>query len=343
VVRGYLVTLTRIVLERFTAFERLDVDLSPGVNVFIGDNGTGKTHLLKIAYSACDITKTKGSLADKLIRCFLPFERRVGRLVYRTGKSSRAVAEVYRGQIKIRSSFSNHSKEPKSATITGKGPWVATEIESAYIPVKEVLANAPGFRSLYASREIAFEEIYADIIDRAFLPVPRGPQDARRSKLLSIIQKLLAGKVIHKDEHFFLRNKQGELEFTLLAEGMRKLALLWLLIQNGTLLSGSVLFWDEPESNLNPAKFGSLVEILLELRRMGVQVFLATHDYALLKEFDLRAQDTDSVCYHALYRDSSGTIRHNSADRLSEAHPNAIEDVFGDLYNRQVRRSLRID
>ncbi len=45
--------------------------------------------------------------------------------------------------------------------------WNASPIESVYIPVKEMLANAPGFRSLYAQREIHFESIYADIIDRA--------------------------------------------------------------------------------------------------------------------------------------------------------------------------------
>ena len=47
-------TLTRIRLERFTAFEHIELALSPGVNVLIGANGTGKTHLLKVAYAACD-------------------------------------------------------------------------------------------------------------------------------------------------------------------------------------------------------------------------------------------------------------------------------------------------
>ena len=42
------------------------------------------------------------------------------------------------------------------------------------------------------------------------------------------------------------------IEFTLLAEGLRKLGLLWLLIRNGSLKPGAVLFWDEPETNLNP-------------------------------------------------------------------------------------------
>ena len=44
-------------------------------------------------------------------------------------------------------------------------------IESVYIPVKEMLSNAPGFQSLYSKREIHFEEVYRDILDRAYLPL----------------------------------------------------------------------------------------------------------------------------------------------------------------------------
>jgi len=334
-------TLTRIKLERFTAFEKLDVGLSPGINIFIGENGTGKTHLLKVAYAACDITKTKGSFAAKLIRTFLPYQRRIGRLVHRIGKSARAAVEVYRDNKKIRSSFSSHAKGPGSARITGKAAWTDAEVESAYIPVKEMLANAPGFRSLYAARDVEFEEIYADIIDRAFRPILRGPHDATRKKLLRIIQNVIEGKVIQKNEHLFLRNRQGELEFTLLAEGMRKLTLLWLLIQNGTLLDGSVLFWDEPEANLNPKQLGSLVMILLELQRMGVQILLATHDYVLLKEFDLRLLAQDHVRFHALYRNGDEVIQHQSTNEFLEIHPNAIADTFLALYDRDVARDLQ--
>lgn len=41
-------------------------------------------------------------------------------------------------------------------------------------------------------------------------------------------------------------------EFNLVAEGIRKMVLLWQLVKNGTLEKGSVLFWDEPEANINP-------------------------------------------------------------------------------------------
>ncbi len=332
--------ITRIKFERFTVFEILDIEPSQGINVLVGANGTGKTHLMKVAYAACDISKSKVGFAEKLVRVYLPSGRALGRLVKRRRGSTRGAVEVYRGDLKLRISFSNHATVPDSATTIGVREWVSEPIESVFIPVKEMLSNAPGFRSLYAQREVHFEEIYADILDRAYRPALRGPVDRERKKLLGNIQKLIDGKVTIKDEEFFLRNKQGNLEFTLLAEGMRKLGLLWLLIQNGTLLNGSVLFWDEPETNLNPRLFGPLIEILLELQRIGVQVFLATHDYVILKELDLRSRPDDKILFHSLYRDDAGEIRCHSTSRYLQIHPNAIADTFSDLYDRELKRSL---
>lgn len=333
-------TLTRIRLEEFTAFKQLDLELSPGINVFVGANGTGKTHLLKVAYCACDVSKTGGSFSAKLLATFLPFKHRLGRLVHRAPKSTECSIEVCRGSEKLRLSFSNHAKAPRDAKIGGKERWTVSPIESAYVPVKEMLANAPGFRSLYAAREVHFEEIYNDIIDRAFRPVLRGPQDATRKRLLTILQQAITGKVVAKEETLFLKNKQGDLEFTLLAEGMRKLALLWLLLQNGTLLNGSVLFWDEPETNLNPKVISTLMEVLLELQRMGVQILLATHDYVVIKELDLRSSASDKLRFHSLFHDSDGVLQHRSTDEYLQIDPNAISETFLDLFDRDVRRDM---
>jgi energy-coupling factor transporter ATP-binding protein EcfA2 len=333
--------LTKLIFERFTAFEKLDLGLSSGINVLIGANGTGKTHIMKVAYAACNISKTEIGFAEKLIRVFLPSRRAIGRLVKRQKTSSRGAIEVFRDNLKLRISFSNHATLPKSAKVTGLKEWRNNPIESVYIPVKEMLSNAPGFRSLYSQREIHFEEVYSDIIDSAYRPALRGPIDQDRKGLLTNLEKTIEGKVTIKDEEFFLRNKQGNLEFTLLAEGIRKLGLLWLLIQNGILLSGSVLFWDEPETNLNPKLYGPLVQILLELQRLGVQVFLATHDYVILKEIDLCKGDEDKVIYHSLYRDEiDGNVKCHSTDDYLQIHPNVIQDTFLDLFDRDVKRDM---
>ena len=42
--------LKSLVLENFTVFPSAHFDFSPGINAFVGENGTGKTHLLKVAY-----------------------------------------------------------------------------------------------------------------------------------------------------------------------------------------------------------------------------------------------------------------------------------------------------
>ncbi|MAF95004.1 MAG: AAA family ATPase [Rhodospirillaceae bacterium] len=335
-------TISKAKFERFTAFRDLEIVFTPGINILIGANSTGKTHMLKAIYSACDVAGTQDSFPDKLVKNFLPSERRLGRLVHRQKVSTRGAINVFRGRRRIRASFSNHTEKPGSAKVIGAKRWSFKGIECAYIPVKEMLANAPGFRSLYSKREVHFEAIYADIIDRAYRPLLRGPMDTTRRKLLKIIQKGIDGKVIVRGEEFFLRNKQGLLEFTLLAEGLRKLGLLWLLIQNGTLLKGAVFFWEEPETNLNPSLIGTVVEILLELQRMGVQVFLATHDYVVLKEFDLRSKRTDKILYHALYLDKeSRYIKCSSTKEYLSIHPNTIADTFLDLYDRDVARATK--
>lgn len=334
--------ITRLKLERFTAFESLDLAPSPGINVLVGANGTGKTHLMKIAYAACDVSRNGNGFAEKLVRVFLPAERSIGRLVKRQSKSATCAAQIFRGAKKpLEIRFSSRSKAAESAVVRGAAAWSANPIEGIYIPVREMLANAPGFRSLYSQREIHFEEIHDDILARAYTPALKGPLDRTRKRLLGSLQKTIAGKVNVRGEAFFLRSRQGNLEFPLLAEGMRKIGLLWLLIQNGTLQKGTALFWDEPETNLNPGLFGPVVDILLELQRMGVQVFAATHDYAILKELDLRREASDHLAFHALYRESdSGEIACRTTGNYPDIHPNAIAEAFADLHDREVERSL---
>ncbi|MCX7949792.1 MAG: AAA family ATPase [Treponemataceae bacterium] len=333
-------SLTKLMCKHFTVFDSLTVDLSPGINVFIGQNGTGKTHLMKLAYAACDITKSKVNFAEKLNRVFLPSQRSIGRLVKRQQGRSQCEVAVYRDTLQLNLSFSNHTHKAESATVIGQEEWFARPLESVFIPVKEMLSNGPGFRSLYAQREIHFEEIYADVLDRAYRPPLRGPVDKARKVILTKLQRAIDGKVVISNEEFFLKNKQGNLEFTLLAEGIRKLGLLWALVQNGTLLDGSVLFWDEPETNLNPTMFGVLMEIILELQRLGIQIFMATHDYVILKELDLRKKSSDKILYHSLFCDSDGQIKCRQADRYLDIDPNTIAQTFSDLYDRELKRSL---
>ena len=251
-----------------------------------------------------------------------------------------ATVEVFRREQRLGISFYNRASIARHSDVRQNRKWQDMRIESVYIPVKEMLANAPGFRSLYANRDIHFEAVYADILDRAFLPALRQRPSVYRH-LLRELQEVLGGRVNATNEEFFLSTRKGRFEFSLLAEGLRKLGLLWLLIGNGTLPSGSVLFWDEPETNLNPKLYGLVIKALLELQRNGVQIFLATHDYAILKELDLQMTNDDRVAFHSFYHNEGDDelICRTSANYLG-IHPNAIAEAFTGIYDRMIERSL---
>jgi predicted ATPase len=81
----------------------------------------------------------------------------------------------------------------------------------------------------------------------------------------------------------------GRLEIGLVAEGYRKIGQILYLIANGILKNNTLLFWDDPEVNINPAYCENLAELLVDLSK-NLQIFIATHDYFMLKHLDLAAK-----------------------------------------------------
>lgn len=334
--------ITKIKFENFTVFSEMSMSFSPGINILLGENGTGKTHVMKALYAACSIIDTQASQTfdQKLKSVFLP--NSIGRLVHRSqGRNSGAV-KVFRndGAENTDRSISCHLTTMNKADVKTLRWNDNRRNPATYIPVKDMLANAPRFRALYSEKHIHFEEVYSDIIDKALQPIPKGKPSKERTQLLNILNKSISGKVIEKNETFYLRNKSGELEFTLLAEGFRKLGLLYMLIQNETLTKGSVLFWDEPESNLNPVLSETVVRILLELQKMGVQIFVATHDYVLMKEFELAANEESDILIHTLYHNAEGEISCATTDNFDEVSPSAIDRAFQRLLDREINKSF---
>lgn len=335
---------TSISLENFTAFKNLELFFNKGINIIIGSNGTGKTHILKTLYSACSITDGEDrekTFSQKLVNVFRPYENRVGRLAHRGVKSVSSKITIKREKnSQLSAVFSNHTKSHDKMNVIGEDSWKKSNISCAYIPVKEMLSHAPGFLATMSKRELAFEEVYSDIVKRAYLPKLKGPVNSNRAKILKALQDSIEGKISTKGEFFFLKNKQGELEFTLLSEGIRKLALIWLLTQNGVLTNGSILFWDEPEANLNPSRMGEVVEVILELQRIGVQIFISTHNYVLLKEFELRKLNNDDITYISLYRDVNDEISAISEKNYQNITENKISDTLNNIYDREIDRTI---
>ena len=314
--------IERLKLENFTAFTKLDVSFSPGINIFVGENGSGKTHVLKVLYSFLAAISKEEAIPTKIANVFLP-DNFIG-LIKRGINSANANIAIYKNGEEL--SYAIEKSETVSLFSRVNNFQKQIEKENAvYIPVKEMIANAPGFASLYKERYLHFEEVYADIISKALLPSKREISPAY-SSMCKKLEHYIGGSVYSRDEQFYLHGNTFDLEFSLLAEGLRKLGLLWVLLQNGSLDKGSVLFWDEPEANINPQLIPVLVDVLLELQRNGVQLFLATHDYNVAKYFEVKRKDGDKVLYHSLFKTDNG-VKSQSDEYFGKLQENSIIDA----------------
>ena len=163
---------------------------------------------------------------------------------------------------------------------------------------------------------------------------------------------MIGGSVRQQGKAFYLvQEGVGELKMSLVSEGYRKLATLINLAFTGSLSNGAVLFWDEPETNMNPRMVEPLVKAVIALAGAGVQVFVTTHDYFVQQYFGLAAEygekyqsGTGNLEYRffSLRKTSengntgaSETIALESAARLSELEHNAIRDEFDAVYDRE--------
>ena len=145
--------VTKVRFERFTAFKDLEVEFSPGINALVGENGTGKTHLMKACYAACDALKAGRNFPEKLISVYLPYGRGGNRLVHREHVGSLHGLTVRMGEFRMNVAISGNEMRWEIAPV----PYDSRpEIESVYIPVKEMLANAPGFLSLLRNSRSPF-------------------------------------------------------------------------------------------------------------------------------------------------------------------------------------------
>ncbi|MBF0109005.1 MAG: AAA family ATPase [Magnetococcales bacterium] len=327
---------TRLTLSNFTVFEALDIEFSKGINVFVGANGTGKTHLLKLLYCLQDCyVPNRSPLAEKLGTVFRPRDNDFRRLCRRRRGRTATDITVETDKKNIHAHW--HSGSGR-LTQTPSSPFL--DELPIYIPVKEVLSFAPGFISLYDKYEMAFDEVYYDILKLAYLPVRKGRPSEESGDILEKIRQLIGGQVVTEGDVFFLRNHENaNLEMHLVAEGYRKLALLWQLIHNGSLLVETTLFWDEPEANLNPSLMQHVVNILIMLANRGVQVFLATHNFAFLKELDLQKQQT-LVTYFA-FDDSGQGVTAHSCSSYATITPNKIAEEYLRLYDQEMEQAFK--
>lgn len=327
--------LKRLELDNLTLFPQARLDFAPGLNVIVGENGTGKSHLLKVAYSVianayeqgnepsvADPTKAllQKGIADKLIKVFRP--ESLGRLASRRQGGQTCKVSVAFEQATLDTAFSFSTRSQTEVKIDGL-PGVWQEKAPVFMPTRELLSQYHWLLPLYENRHVDIEEHHIDLCKLLGAPAVKGPREKMVAELVAPLEKAMGGNVVlDKNGRFYLRIPgQGNLEMPLVAEGLRKLAMLARLITTGSLLDKGYLFWDEPEANLNPKLIKLVARAAFALGQQGIQVVIATHSLFLLKELELLGRDAEGVenqqRYFALVKGPEG-VQVEQGSRLDD-------------------------
>ena len=242
--------LTSMSMENFTAFKQVKLTFAPNLNVIVGENGTGKTHILKVAYSALYVSakgiKEQGSgnptkahlqtaIANKLIAVFRPDE--LGRLARRDRRGrQRCEVSCMFSPTKQHLAFSFNTTSRSEVTVD-KTPSAWVDKLPVYLPTRELLTIYPGFVSLYETTHLSFEETWRDTCILLGAPLAKGPREKRIKELLVPIEHAMGGHVeLDKAGRFYLNAAGASMEMHLVAEGLRKLAMIARLIATGSLV-----------------------------------------------------------------------------------------------------------
>ncbi len=321
--------ISSISIKNFTVFKDVKIDFSKGINFIIGDNSSGKTNLIKLLYSTTsyiNIYEKNFIHTDKYKQDFFihTYKDKQEYFIH-TDKDkyikekilSNEILEIYKadeiknlcknGKLEISTEFKDsvdniqffeysYSNENSDVITIETLEEYKIFPDSIFIPVKEVLSFSAGFIDFYENHESDFDKTYYNLI-KALIRYPLKAESEKYKKvehLLIPLRNILGGEIKLKGNKFYLiYENQKEREISLIAEGHRKIAMLYHLIKTDNLKEGSVLFWDEPDSSLNPRLIVPLAKVLVELSKFGIQIFITSHNLFFMNEMELlRKEDT---------------------------------------------------
>ncbi len=352
--------INSLVLKNFMGYDELTCNKFAQVNVIIGKNDTCKTSLLKLLYSSVKsieiyskkkINKQpisfKQFIAEKITDIYQPGKNGLGELVNKSAKNKLSV-EISFEHKKLNYIDRLHFSFGESTTNTiidcnEDINTISNDFYSIFIPAKEVLTSLKAVR---ATREnlhmIGFDDTYLDLIHALVIPTQKGRVSDEFSNINTKLKKLFEGHIEQQDgDDFLFKKDRAIFPMQLTAEGVKKIGILTTLIRNRQLNSNSVLFLDEPETTLHPEAIRELVEILIKMAKLGIQIFVATHNNFVLKQMHLSAkrEKVATNCY-SLSREKNKSVKCSISDLQNEFPENLISDEAIKMSDDEVRMDI---
>jgi AAA15 family ATPase/GTPase len=339
--------ITDIRLENFGPLKEVAWNNLGQVNLIIGNNKSGKTFLLKSLYSAMKTVEmyNRGKstiscndyLAEKL---YWTFEvEKLGSLVNNTlstaAKKDKLSFALSFNQKTFEYGFGK-TAEHKIQSSEVKNTIDSREQNSVFLPAKEVLSLKDIIDSTEDKKLFGFDATYRDLISALRpKPVSGGKNFKEFSDAQNELEKILGGRLEYHDEKkAWLFNSNGKTDdLGVTAEGVKKISILDVLLSNGYLSpEKSIVFMDEVESALHPRAISRFLEIITQLSKCGMQFFLSSHSYFVVKKLYLIAQKEKMSIPVLSEKDGKWT----PGDMLDEMPENEIIDESIELYKQKM-------
>jgi len=335
--------LNSVELDNFGPLQRIRWSKLSNINLIIGANSSGKTFLLKALYCAMrtieeyqrgnEQRSASDILADKLYWTFQA--DKIGDLVTKSADGPLSCKVKVDSNV-FRFGFGKDTTK-NIATLESHVP--PKESNSIFLPPKEVLSlQHIILKSRDIDKDFGFDDTYFDLAKALRLPTTKGNNftnfvSARRS-----LEDMFGGKMEFDSKSNRWQFKKGNQKFQIgaTAEGIKKIAILDTLLGNRYLTKDSVVFIDEPESALHPTAITKLVDIIISLADSGIQFFIASHSYFVIKALYLAAQKQQM----SLPVLSSIDDQWVANDLLAGMPDNPIVDESIRLYEEEVELAL---
>ncbi len=290
--------LNNVRIKNFGPLTQLDWQNIGPINLVIGNNSSGKSFLLKALYTAVrtledynrgDDQRTASEiLATKLYWTFQP--EKIGDLVNKQADS----ALSFKFELDHRKFNYSFGKDTTKLITNLENHVSPRASNSIFLPAKEVLSL---HHIILKSREqdnvFGFDDTYLDLA-RALRQSPtRGRNSQEFAQSCQSLEGMFGGKIEYDEFSSRWQFKKGNQKFPIgvTAEGIKKIAILDTLLGNRYLTDDSIIFIDELEAALHPEAISKLLDIVAKLAERGIQFFIASHSYFVVKKLFLIAQE----------------------------------------------------